>query len=179
MSDYFLGEIRWFSIDWTPKGWLPCDGRILSVNQNQALYALLGTRYGGDGVNTFNLPDLRGRTGAHVDTGTPGYLLAASGGVEQVSLTTGQIPAHTHGFAATTATGSIPTPAGNLLATAVMAADPAIPMLYGMPDNAVARVPLNGGVISMAGSATPHQNMQPYLVLNPCIATTGIFPSSN
>lgn len=173
MSDYFLGEIRWFPTSWAPSGWLACDGRDMPIAQNQALYALLGTRYGGNGVTTFKLPDLRGRAALHYSGVQPDYILGAKAGAETVALTAAQMPAHTHAFNASTAEGTAPQPKGNLLADAAAAGGVSDPRLYGAPG---AMIPLNNESVSVSGSSAAHANMQPFLVLNPCIAVSGIFP---
>ncbi|MEE3633861.1 phage tail protein [Pseudomonas sp. AL 58] len=176
MSDYFLGEIRWFPTSWAPSGWLACDGRDMPIAQNQALYALLGTRYGGNGVTTFKLPDLRGRAALHCDAGKPDYSLAVKAGTETVTLTAAQMPAHTHAFNASTAAGTVPQPKNNFLAHAAAAGGVTDPHLYGTPGTPAAMIPLNGESVSVSGSSAAHTNMQPFLVLNPCIAVSGIFP---
>lgn len=179
MSDYFFGEIRWFPFDWTPKGWLPCDGRSLSINVNQGLYSLLGMTYGGSQTNqTFNLPDLRGRAPVHIAPNQPGYALGSVAGTETVALTVAEMPTHNHMFKAVGAAGTIPTPAGSFLAQGTQPADITAPaLLYGPITTAAAIIPLNNGNVTQAGGGQAHQNMQPYLVLNPCIATSGVYPT--
>ncbi|WP_409277682.1 phage tail protein [Pseudomonas defluvii] len=176
MSDYFLGEIRWFPTSWAPSGWLACDGRDMPIAQNQALYALLGTRYGGNGVTTFKLPDLRGSAALHCNAGNPNYSLGAKAGKETVTLTAAQMPVHTHAFKASTAEGTAPQPKDNLLADAAAAGGVTDPRLYGTPGTPAAMIPLNNESVSVSGSSAAHTNMQPFLVLNPCIAVSGIFP---
>jgi microcystin-dependent protein len=174
--DAFLGEIRLMSFPFAPKGWLYCQGQLLSVSQNPALYSLLGVTYGGNGQTTFGLPDLRGRVivGAGSGVNLSPYTMGQLGGSEMLSLTTGQIPAHSHTFAGTVRTGDSPdlkSPAGAFpapgAATQFSAGTPTMPMNAGT---------LSGALANTGGSA-PHENRQPLLVLNYAIAITGIFPS--
>ena len=171
MSEPFLAEIRIFGFNFPPRGWAACDGQILPINQNQALYSLLGTTYGGDGRTTFALPELRGRVPLHEgsDPGLSSRTLGAGGGTELVTLTTLQMPSHLHTLQATSNPADSRTPATKVPATAV-------DDLYGVPEDlvnsAAAAVEENSGGQS-------HQNMQPYLVLNFCIALQGLFPSRN
>ncbi|MCE4554147.1 phage tail protein [Roseateles cellulosilyticus] len=167
MSDQFLGELRLMSFNYAPKGWALCNGQILPIQQNQALFSLLGTTYGGNGVTNFKLPDLRGRAPLHSSTDLP---LGLSSGQEAVTLSTSQIPPHTH----------------TLVATSELANANA-------PGNAVPATKGRGGVdrYATAGSATvmdpgtiapnvggqPHPNMQPFQVLSWAIALVGMFPS--
>jgi microcystin-dependent protein len=168
--DPYLGEIRLFPWDWPPTGWALCNGALMSIAQNSALFALLGTFYGGDGRQTFALPDLRGRTPIHYGNVYP---QGAQDGTENVTLTLSMMPQHTHLLKATSSTADALTPVGHVFAQ-VHANGPA--PHYVAPS---AYVPLNPASVQPAGSSQPHQNMQPYLVLNYCIATTGIFPSRN
>jgi len=167
----FLGQIMIVSFDFAPKGWAMCDGQILSINQNQALFAVLGTYYGGDGTQTFALPDLRGRVpiGMGQGTGLSSRSIGESGGEETVTLNITQIPSHTHvpmGAASVANSGS---PAGNYWAM------PRV-LLYsaGTPDTQ-----LNGGALGSTGGSQPHENRKPFLVLNYVIALQGIFPTQN
>ncbi len=167
MADPFLGEIRMFGFGFPPQGWAKCDGALLPINQNNALYALLGIRYGGDGRTNFNLPDLRGRVPLHRATG---YTIGQKGGSEGVTLTNDTMPAHNHPAFGTTVAGDAFKPGTTKsLATSSDAGDP----LYGVAQNLVA---MNPNVIANTGGSQPHNNMQPSLVINFCIATTGIFP---
>ena len=165
MSSPFLGEIRMFGGNFAPRGWSLCQGQLLSIAQNDALFALLGTTFGGDGVTTFALPDLRGRIPMHVG---PGFVAGQLSGTETVTLTSQQIPSHTHApFANTAAAGTDPTnslPAGGAGAW-FAAGTPAIPMAANMLGN--------------AGGNQPHDNMMPYLAVNFIISLEGIFPSQN
>lgn len=170
MSDFFLGEIRLFSFNWAPQGWALCQGQDMPINQNQALYALLGLQYGGNGTTVFKLPDLRGRVivgqGQNPHTGTT-YQIGQAAGAEAVTLTQSQIPAHIHGINASADNATTNVAAGNYLAT-----NPAIPA-YATPGSMVGLQPTT---IGSAGGGQAHPNVQPSLVLNYCIATQGIFP---
>lgn len=159
--DPFLGEIRAFAFGRIPNGWLPCDGRELNVQQNQALYALLGTRYGGTFNQKFNLPDLRGRTPMCYG---PGIAMGLKEGTETVALTAAQVPPHTHTVLATSTAASTSSPAGGALATL-----PSGTNAYAAPPGTTT---LNTAVVSISGTSAPHQNMQPSLAVNWCIATT-------
>jgi microcystin-dependent protein len=180
VSDYYLGEIRMFPWDWAPRGWALCNGAILPITQNQALFALLGTTYGGDGRTTFALPNLNGRTPvgqgtSPVSGGT--YTWGATGGAESVSLLPPSMPMHTHPLTAANDAATIPAPGTNYLAQPVVSlTDPTPVNLYSTP---TALTPLDPDAVSVTGGGGPHFNMQPYLVMNYCIATGGIFPSRN
>ncbi len=165
MSEPFLAEIRIVGFNFAPRGWAFCDGQILPINQNQSLYSLLGTNYGGDGRTSFALPDLRGRTPVHVGDG---HQLAQKGGAETVTLTAAEIAAHTHAAQATSSPGDNPSPAGDILAGG---AD-----VYGDAGSLTA---LRSGTVTNAGGGQAHNNMQPYLTVNFCIALQGLFPSRN
>jgi len=167
MAEPFISEIRAFGFNFAPKGWATCDGQLLAINQNQALYSLIGITYGGDGRTNFNLPDLRGRTPIHFDAS---YREGQKSGSENVTLTTGQIPAHTHTLEATTSAPAANTPASNLLATL-----PADKADFTAPANSNST--LNPASLAAAGGSIPHNNMQPSLVINFCIALIGVFPS--
>ena len=166
MAEPFLSEIRIMSFNWAPKGWAMCNGQFMPINQNQALFSLLGTTYGGNGQTTFALPDLRGAVPIHEGSG---YTLGQKGGEQAHTLTMSEMPAHTHILNATTTNGTQTVPTGNLLA-------PTPSQLYHGPDNLVT---LNPQTISNVGGSQAHQNMQPYLTLTFCIALIGIFPSQN
>lgn len=167
MSEAFLGEIRIFSMNYAPYGWALCNGQILSIAQNQALFALLGISYGGNGVTTFALPDLRGRVPTHRDSTS---YAGSSGGVESTTLVVSQLPQHTHGFVTTNANATARTAAGNLLAA------PETTPLYATASSVQTA---NESMLGQTGGWQPFNNMQPYLVLNFCIALQGIFPSRN
>lgn len=165
MSEPFLGEIRLFANNYAPRGWMFCEGQILQINQNQALYALLGSVYGGNGVTTFALPDYRGRIPIHVSSTIP---LGTAQGEAAHTLTINEMPQHTHQVSASSNVASSASAINNAWA----AADNA----YG---EAASMVPMNANSLSTAGSSQPHNNMQPYLVVNYAIAIQGIFPSRN
>lgn len=161
----FLGEIRAFAFGRVPNGWLPCDGRLLQVQQNQALFALLYNRYGGDGKTTFALPDLRGRTPLCYG---PSMAMGLKEGTETVTLTSAQVPPHTHAVLATSTTAATSSPAGGALATL-----PAGTNAYAAPGTTT----FNTAAVSTSGASAPHQNMQPSLAVNWCIATSNaLFP---
>lgn len=167
MAEPFLSEIRIMSFNFAPQGWAMCNGQFMPINQNQALFSLLGTTYGGNGQTTFALPDLRGATPIHAGSG---HTLGEKAGSQAVTLTQSQMPAHTHVLNATTTNGTQLVPAGNLLA-------PTPSQLYhGLDGSAVA---LNAGTVSNVGGSQAHTNMQPFLTLTFCIALIGIFPSPN
>lgn len=164
MADPFLGEIRIFSFDFCPTGWAACDGQLLLINQNQALFALLGNQYGGNGITTFALPNLQGRAPVHRGTEIQ---IGESGGEESHTLTVAELGAHSHAPRAVTARGDAGNPSGNLWAASR-------PKPYGTTLD----TPMNPAAVSPTGGGQPHPNMQPYLVLHYCIALQGIFPSS-
>jgi microcystin-dependent protein len=171
MSEPFIGEIKLVAYADVPKGWAPCDGRLLAINTNQALFSLLGTTYGGNGVTTFGLPDLRGRTAMHPSASTP---LGSLGGVENVTLVQNNLPAHSHTLGATDAVGTSTTYTDNYVAAA---SNPQSAVnLYGI---GTSLQPMSPAVVSTTGGNQPHQNCQPSLVMNYCIALQGVFPSRN
>lgn len=173
MAEPFIGEIRLFGFGFAPKGWATCDGQLLTISQNQALYALIGITYGGNGTTNFNLPDLRGRTMLHRSTTDPTYLEGAKGGTETVFLTsTSQLPAHTHALCANSAAGSTNAPS-NTVPAAVATTTNQFAYATAKASPAVALHSLT----STGGAA--HNNMQPTLTLNFCIALSGVFPSRN
>ncbi len=178
MGDWFLGEIRAFSMAWAPDGWALCNGAQMNIQQNVALYALIGTAFGGNGTTNFNLPDLRGRTPVGTSLSVPAYQRGVSGGTETVSLLSSQIPRHNHDFNVIAAAGTFPVPAGNFISSSgTNATVPSAPNLFSPPGASL--VALNVGSISPTGTATGHNNMQPSLVLNYCIAIQGTFPPRN
>lgn len=172
MSDPFLGEIRMFGFGFAPEGWALCNGQLLPISQNAALFNLLGTVYGGDGVTNFALPNLQSRVPLHQGHG-PGLssrLMGQTGGAENVSLTSAQMPQHSHAVHATGAAATSARPGGRALAHARTDT-------YGAAPDATTT--MDPKMIGTAGSGQPHQNLQPFLVLNFCIALTGVFPSQS
>jgi microcystin-dependent protein len=171
MSEPYVGEIRMFGGNFAPQGWMFCDGTQLAISENSTLFQLIGTTYGGDGQTTFNLPDLRGRIplhqGTNPSTGST-FVLGQQGGVESVTITTQQIPQHTHALLATTATGTQPNPGGNLLANS----QGPQPYIQEDPDDN-----LNPQTLSAFGGSQPHENRQPFLGINFIISLFGIFPT--
>ena len=169
-SDPFVGELMLFAGNFAPSGWFFCDGSILPIAVYDVLFYLIGTTYGGDGVTTFALPDLRGRIPIHpgVGPGLSNRIMGELGGQEQVTLLQTQLPAHTHAAACMASVGSSDTPTGLLPAR-----DGAGTMAWG----AATPVAMAAGHIGTAGSSLPHENRMPYLTLNWCIAWAGIFPS--
>ena len=164
MSDPFLGEIRVISFGFPPAGWASCDGQLLPINQNQALFALLGTSYGGDGRTTFALPDLRGRMPVHQGAG---FVTGARGGESTHVLTVAEIPAHNH-VARAAAVATTASPAGAIWA-------PSGHQMYASAPTTA----MSAGAVAPAGGGQPHENRPPYLTLNFVIALQGIFPSQN
>lgn len=183
MSDWFLGEIRAFSFDKIPAGWIQCQGQSLPITGNQALFAVIGNQFGGDGKTNFNVPDLRGRAAIGAYTGgIPGpanYTQGKAGGAETVVLTAAQVPTHIHFFVASADTGQAkPVPTGNLLGVATKSATAAAFNIYAPvpPTPPAAMVALAPAAVDVVGGNGGHENRQPLLALNFCIATTGIFP---
>lgn len=170
MSEPFLAEIRIVGFNFAPRGWAFCDGQILPINQNQSLYSLLGTTYGGDGRTSFALPDLRSRTPIHR---SDGHQLGQKSGAETVTLTAAQIAAHTHTAKASSTAVNIGNPTGHVLG----AADPG-QTEYRDPE-AANMTALRSGTVTNAGGGQAHDNMQPYLTLAFVIALQGLFPSRN
>lgn len=166
MSEPFLGEIKIMSFNFPPKGWALANGQFLPINQNQALFALLGTTFGGNGQTTFALPNLRGRAPFHLG---PSTNLGQVGGEEHHTLTVNELPVHTHVVSASKSAGDDPTVTGHL-----PAASPS--QLYSAPG---ALTTLHPASVSNVGGSQPHPNLPPYLVLTFCIALQGIFPSQN
>jgi microcystin-dependent protein len=165
MAEPFLSELRLMSFDFAPKGWAPCNGQLLPINQNQALFALLGTTFGGDGRVNFALPDLQGRTPIHVGP----FTLGARGGEQAHTLTSAEMPTHVHVALGASANADSIAAVGGLLARTSTR--------YAPPDGSLTT--LNPTTIPNAGGSQAHTNLQPYLVMNWCIALQGIFPSPN
>lgn len=168
MAQPYVGEIRMFGGNFAPAGWMFCEGQLLPISENETLFQLIGTTYGGDGQETFALPDLRGRIPIHQGNG---FILAETGGAEEITLTINQIPAHTHAMLATAdaATGTAPGPA-------VIFARNNNPVItpYGTDNPAGS---LSPQMVSPVGGSQPHTNFQPYLCVNFIISLFGIFPS--
>lgn len=168
-----LGQVMPVSFNFAPRNWAFCSGQTLSIAQNQALFSLLGTIYGGDGVTTFKLPDLRARTPIGVNS-NGSYVPGQIGGTESVTLNSQQIPNHMHTVNYSSTSGAARNPANALYGNTGTGAANAI---YANASGEL--VPLNSATVSLAGGNQPHSNMQPYLVLNFCIALAGVFPSRN
>jgi len=166
MSEPFIGELRMMSFNFAPTGWAMCNGQLLPIQQNQALFALLGTTYGGDGVSTFALPNLQGKTPLHMGNG---FTQGQTAGEQNHTLLISELPVHTHTAQGSTDNGSSLVPGTTLVLGAVSG-------MYGPPTNLTGLAP--GAVGSMGGSQA-HPNMQPYIALSFCIALTGLFPSRN
>jgi microcystin-dependent protein len=167
MAEPFLSEIRIMSFDFAPKGWALCNGQLLPINQNQALFSLLGTTFGGDGRVNFALPDHRGRTPIHVGSG---HTLGERGGEEAHTHSIAEMPTHTHPLVGTSSTGTLIIAAGNLLGTSPS-------QMYQAPASNLTS--MDPASISTVGGSQAHLNMQPFLTLSFCIALQGIFPSPN
>jgi microcystin-dependent protein len=170
MADPFIAEIRIFPFGFAPKGWALCDGQIMPISQNTSLFSLLGTTYGGDGKSTFALPDLQGSAPMHPGQG-PGlslHDLGEVGGSETVTLLQSEVPLHSHGWQASNADATDQTPAGELMAVGAGGIT-----MYAQP---ASLTPLSSNAVAPVGGGQPHNNMQPYLTLNFCIALQGVFP---
>jgi len=166
MAQPFMSEIRIMSFGYAPRGWAMCNGQLLPINQNQALFSLLGTTFGGNGQTNFALPDLRGNVPIHVGGG---FTLGQKGGEQAHTVTQGEMPAHNHFVQASTVNGNTDTPQNDIFSQVLN-------VYRGAPDNATT---LNPATVSNVGGSQAHLNMQPFLVLNFCIALQGIFPSPN
>lgn len=166
----FVGQIMMFAGNFAPRSWAFCDGQLLAISQNDALFSLVGTTYGGDGRTTFALPDLRGRIPVHTGNG-PGLtprLMGQKGGAETVRLTSNQMPSHTHAIGADKDQGNSSTPSGNI---------PAYDRRSGQYSSQAPDVSMNAASVGSAGGNQAHDNIPPYLAVNYCIALYGIFPS--
>lgn len=165
MAQPYVGEIRMFAGNFAPAGWMFCEGQLLPISENETLFQLIGTTYGGDGQETFALPDLQGRLPLHQGNG---FILAETGGAEQITLSTAQIPLHTHAFIASNNNATTTNAGGNIPATT--------------PDYtpfiaANANAAFNAQSITPTGGSQPHENFQPYLCVDFIISLFGIFPS--
>jgi len=166
MAQPYVGEIRMFAGNFNPAGWMFCEGQLMPISENETLFQLIGTTYGGDGQSTFALPDLRGRLPIHQGNG---FILAETGGVEEVTLTVNQIPAHTHPLVVNGGQGSTPNPSDQV----VLAGSPNVD-LYIVDNASTALAPTS---ITPVGGSQPHTNEQPYLCVSFIISLFGIFPS--
>ena len=173
MGEPYIGEIRMFGGNFPPAGWAFCDGQTLPISQNDTLFTLIGTTYGGDGQKTFNLPNLQSRVPVHMGQG-PGisqnYQIGEMAGVESVTLTTQTTPVHNHPFVASTDSADSVNVGGNVVGTA-----PALQLLYGAP----ADTAFNAQSIAPTGGSQPHDNMMPFLVISFIISLFGVFPTQN
>ena len=167
MGQPFVGEIRMFGGNFAPAGWAFCDGRLIPISENDVLFQLIGTTYGGDGESTFALPNLQSRVPMHAASG---FVVGQQGGEEQVTLTVNQIPAHGHALNADENSGTQLSATGNILAQTQN------PMMYRAISPTLA---MNGSSVLPAGGSQPHDNMAPYLVITFCVALLGVFPSRN
>ena len=167
----YVGEIRMFAGNFAPNGWMFCEGQTLPISENEVLFQLIGTTYGGDGQETFNLPNLASRVPIHMGTGPDGttYQIGEMAGTEQETLTTQQIPSHNHPFTVSTAAGTTNSPATDK----VLASSPSVSMyINDSADNV-----LNPAAVMPAGGSQPHENTQPFLCINFIISLFGVFPS--
>lgn len=165
MAQPYVGEIRMFAGNFAPAGWMFCEGQLLPISENETLFNLIGTTYGGDGQSTFALPDLRGRIPIHMGDS---FILSETGGAEEITLTINQIAAHSHPFLAADTQASVASPAQNMLSKSAT-----IRMYYGDPPNVL----MNPGMLGPVGGSQPHTNFQPYLCVDFIISLFGIFPS--
>jgi microcystin-dependent protein len=168
MAQPYVGEIRMFAGNFAPAGWHFCNGALLPISENEALFQLIGTNYGGDGQSTFAVPDLRGRIPIHTGSNQNTFTLAETGGVEQVTLTTSQIPAHSHPVLASANVGN-----SNLPTNAVTGVSNSVLIYISDQPN----ISLNAAAVTSTGGSQPHDNMQPFLCVSFIISLFGIFPS--
>jgi microcystin-dependent protein len=168
MAEPFLGEVRLFGFGYAPKSWALCNGQLMSVSQNQALFSLLGTAYGGDGINSFGLPNMQGRVPVHVGSG---FDQGSSGGEASHTLTPNEIPQHNHLPFATSVAATTSSPAPSLMLAQSTGAN-----LYAAASSTTKMAP---NAVASVGGSQPHENQQPYQAINFCIALAGIFPSRN
>lgn len=167
MSQPFVGEIRMFGGNFAPVGWMFCEGQTLPIAENDTLFQLIGTTYGGDGQDTFNLPDLRGRLPLHMGNG---FTIGETTGTEQVTVTVNQLPAHTHPLSASTGTATAITPAGNVVAQGTVAG---VHVLFPAPPTQT----LAASSTTPSGGSQPHNNMMPYACVSFIISLFGVFPT--
>jgi microcystin-dependent protein len=161
-----MSELRLFAIEFAPKGWAQCNGQFMPINQNQPLFSLLGTTYGGNGQTTFQLPDLRNKIPIHQGSG---HIAGETGGSAAVTISLQTLPAHTHVLSGSPSAGNTQAPSGNVLARNIN-------NIYTDP---VSLTPLSAQTVSSVGGSQPHENRQPYLKLNWCICLQGLFPTPN
>jgi microcystin-dependent protein len=174
MSNPYIGEIRMFGGSFPPAGWAFCNGQLMAISENDALFTLIGTTYGGDGQQTFGIPDLQGRIPIHQGTlGGNTYTLGEKAGTEAVTLTTNQLPSHTHVPIANNTAGTLSSPGG-----ATWSAAGTGEQIYSQPPNPPAGT-INALGILPSGGSQPHDNMEPYLVVSFIISLFGVFPSQN
>ena len=176
MSDQYLSEIRIMPYSFAPQYWALCNGQILGISQNSALFALLGTTYGGNGINTFALPNLQGRVPLHVGNG---FNLGTTAGEETHTLTTAEIPAHVHTIKVNDTVASTAIPDAALTPGQAQSTASGTPAVNIYAPYANDQLPLNPAELSLAGNNAAHENRQPYLVLHFCISMSGIYPSPN
>jgi microcystin-dependent protein len=176
MSDVFVGQIQAFGFNFAPVGWALCQGQLLNISSNAALFSLLGTTFGGNGQTTFGLPDLRGRVSNSQGQGLglANYAMGELAGTENVTLNLTQIPAHNHLIALNNSQGTSPTPSGNVPAGVSFARGQTPPNIYAGSSDGTTLKPT---ALSPAGGSLPHSNLQPYLTVNFCIALQGMYPS--
>ncbi len=179
MAQPYVGEIRMFGGNFPPYGWAMCDGQLLAIADNDVLYNLIGTTYGGDGVNTFGMPDLRGRVPSHQGTNAgQTYVIGQPGGLPSVTLTPQQLPQHTHPFFAATTAGAASTPTTQ---TMISSQGPGGTVLSAYTPYSAAneQIALTAASTTPAGGSQPHDNMQPYLGINFIIALNGVYPQQS
>jgi microcystin-dependent protein len=180
MGQPFVGEIRLFGGNFAPAGWQFCDGSILSIAENDVLFALIGTTYGGDGQATFAVPDFRGRVPVHQGQGTglSNYVIGQTGGVETVTVSGAQLPVHTHPVAAVSQGGTLAAPAATAVLSDMGPQGSSTVFAY-KPYDGTAQIALAGASVAQSGGNQPHENSQPYLTCSFIISLFGIFPSQN
>jgi microcystin-dependent protein len=172
MAQPYIGEIRMFAGNFAPNGWMFCDGQTLAISENDALFTLIGTTYGGDGQETFNLPNLQSRIPIHMGTGPDGitYSLAEAAGTEQETLTIQQIPSHTHTMLGSKSNANSSNPAGNVVAT--------VPTFGVRPYGTDApKITMDANSVTPVGGSQPHENCQPFLCINYIISLFGVYPT--
>jgi microcystin-dependent protein len=179
MAQPYIGEIRMFAGNFAPAGWMTCDGQLIAISDNDTLFNLIGTTYGGDGQSTFGLPNLAARIPIHIgNNGTTTYSLAQTGGVTSVTLTANQIPVHTHPIIADNNAATSVTPSNTYLAASTPKMFYTVPNSSSNPDPPVFRN-FNAGMLSSQGGNQPHDNMQPFVAITYIISMYGVYPSQN